>query len=103
MSPLDFQERAPSQEIQDLLKMHREQKFDMEEPYPWSWKVWTRVQREKNTLKQIISFKNPNGNHFNRCNHNQAISHSHHSHQVEDPGIKQISNQSNYDSSCVLI
>ena len=63
--------------------MHINQEFDTEEPNPWSWAVWvsikkillilnfhflyfylylsfqTRIQREKNVLKQLISVSHP--------------------------------------------
>lgn len=66
MTPLDFQERIQSEELQELISNQRNKKFDCEEPNPWSWKVWTRIQREKNTLKQLMSLPSSN---LNGCHH----------------------------------
>lgn len=66
MTPLDFQERNISQELQELMKIHRLNQFNIKEPDPWSWKVWTKIQREKNTLKQLISVAHP---HFHAHSH----------------------------------
>lgn len=95
-TPLDFQERVVSEELQELIRINREQLFDVAEPNPWSWKVWTRIQSEKDTLKQLISYSNPfvaMNVHRNRPiqnHHYQAFasphisshthSHSHHHH-----------------------
>lgn len=34
-TPLDFQERKESVELQDLINMHRLKNFNIEEPNPW--------------------------------------------------------------------
>jgi hypothetical protein len=67
MTPLDFQERMSSEELKELMKMHTIRKFTIEEPNPWTWQVWTRIQREKDDRFRLISI-------------NQAHSHSHHHH-----------------------
>lgn len=78
-TPLDFQERVVSEELQELIRINREQLFDVAEPNPWSWKVWTRIQSEKDTLKQLISYSNP----FMAMNVHQNLPfhyHHHHNH-----------------------
>ncbi|RNA35635.1 serine threonine- phosphatase 6 regulatory ankyrin repeat subunit A-like, partial [Brachionus plicatilis] len=80
MTPLDFQERIQSEELQELISNHRNKKFNSEEPNPWSWKVWTRIQRERNTLKQIISLS---GSKFNGCYHGNS-QHRHHQNEIEN-------------------
>lgn len=80
MTPLDFQERIQSEELQELISNHRNKKFNSEEPNPWSWKVWTRIQRERNTLKQIISLS---GSKFNGCYHGNSH-HRHHQNEIEN-------------------
>lgn len=82
MTPLDFQERINSEELQDLIKQHKLKDFVCQEPNPWSWQVWTRIQREKDTLKQLISVSHP---HL-KFNHSHSHGHSHgHSHEPSSP------------------
>ncbi len=38
-TPLDFQERKESTELQELIAMHRTKDFDKEEPNPW-YIIW---------------------------------------------------------------
>lgn len=92
-TPLDFQERAVSEELQEVIRINREKLFgQVDEPNPWSWKVWTRIQSEKDTLKQLISYSNPfvafnihrggGGGHGHGHSHGGHHSHSHsHSHR----------------------
>ena len=89
MTPLDFQERIQSEELQELILNHKKRKFDCEEPNPWSWRVWTRIQREKNTLKQIMSFSNSKSNsHHHGHSHNHTHGHSHDSYdESQEPPI----------------
>ena len=87
-TPLDFQERAVSEELQEVIRINREKLFGkVDEPNPWSWKVWTRIQSEKDTLKQLISYSNPfvafnihRGGHGHGHSHGGHHSHSHSSH-----------------------
>ena len=111
MTPLDFQERVLSKELQDLISIHRNQEFinnSVEEPNPWSWSVWTRIQREKDGLKQLLPV-----NHS--CLHAKAINscqnHNDHGHSHQTPlenkidhvdENKTIPNESYY-STCNLI
>ncbi len=61
--------------------MHKKQKFDSCEPNPWTWKVWTEIQQEKNNFKQLISFTHSNHhnhshshmNHSNSCQHAKTV------------------------------
>jgi hypothetical protein len=77
-TPLDFQERNSSKEVQELIQLHKKQDYKRTEPNPWTWQVWTNIQREKNGLKQIISTKDLN------CHGHSHIGHSHgHSHGDE--------------------
>ena len=80
MTPLDFQERNISQELQELIKIHRLKTFSCTEPDPWTWQVWTKIQREKNTLKQLISVAHPHLHAHH--SHNQGTCHGdeYHSH-----------------------
>jgi len=55
-SPLDFQERIVADEVQELVQMHRLKNFNAKEPDPWSWQVWTRLQKEREMNKQIVPF-----------------------------------------------
>ncbi|CAF0712961.1 unnamed protein product [Brachionus calyciflorus] len=89
MTPLDFQERIQSEELQELILNHKKRKFDCEEPNPWSWRVWTRIQREKNTLKQIMSFSNSKSHsHHHGHSHNHVHAHSHDSYdESQEPPI----------------
>lgn len=79
-TPLDFQERAPSEEVQDLIKLHKKQAYENPEPNPWTWQVWTGVQREKNGLRQLISPSHPflhgHGGHSN-CGHGHSHGQGH--------------------------
>lgn len=84
-SPLDFQERIQSEELQELISNQKNKKFNCEEPNPWSWKVWTRIQREKNTLKQLMSLS---GSNLNGCHHR----HHHNVHKHDKSKIDQESN-----------
>lgn len=74
MTPLDFQERMNSKELQELLRIHKLKKFNLKEPNPWTWQVWTKLQHEKDTLKQIISVNHPN---LHGHGHSHGHSHAH--------------------------
>ncbi len=52
--------------------MHRFNMFNAEEPNPWTWKVWTKIQREKNTLKQLISMAHPHLHGHSHAGHNHG-------------------------------
>jgi ankyrin repeat protein len=97
MSPLDFYERKDSVELQELILLHVNKKFDVIEPNPWSFHVWTRLQQEKDSSKQIMLFNN------------KIINHSHgHSHQhvVVDDDDRMSGGQQvfeNNDNSCNII
>lgn len=81
MTPVDFQERNSSQELQDLMKIHKLKKFSVKEPDPWSWKVWTKIQRERNTLKQLISVSHPHlHSHSHSHDHGNCQGDEYHSH-----------------------
>ncbi len=82
-TPLDFQERNASQELQDLLSLHRKQSHESE-PNPWTWQVWTSVQREKNGLRQLISTSHPTlHGHAHSCGgSNHSHGGSNHSHDA---------------------
>lgn len=121
MTPLDFQERMISVELQELIRIHKHQEFDnMEEPNPWSWSVWTRIQREKDNLKQMISVSHPSLNQMlstNAHGHSHDHSHSHgHSHFAPitqsntEPKLPLSTSQTNvnalqneYYSNCILL
>lgn len=83
-TPLDFQERNASKEIQDLLKLHLKRSHQPE-PNPWTWQVWTEVQREKNGLRQLISCSHPNL-HGHSHSHG-AHGHSHGDHFHDSSGV----------------
>jgi hypothetical protein len=86
-TPLDFQERVVSEELQEVIRINKLRLFEsgVVEPNPWSWKVWTRIQSEKDTLKQLISYSNPivalNIKRGHSHNHGHGHSHHGHSHQ----------------------
>ena len=79
-TPLDFQERAPSDEVQNLLILHKKQAYETEEPNPWTWQVWTSVQREKNGLRQLISHTHPNIHGHGHSHGGHGHSHGGHGH-----------------------
>lgn len=90
-TPLDFQERAVSEELQEVIRINRDRLFGkVAEPNPWTWKVWTRIQSEKDTLKQLISYSNPspfmplNANRIRGDSHGHGHSHGHYSHHRSD-------------------
>ena len=98
-TPLDFQERNASQEVQDLLEMHKKKEFKAVEPNPWTWQVWTQVQREKNTLKQLISVSHPN---LHGHGHSHEHGHGHgHSHVHSDTCHSEMADPQN-DSFCKI-
>jgi hypothetical protein len=79
MTPLDFQERISSEELQELMKMHTLRTFTNEEPNPWTWQVWTRIQREKDDRFRLISINqaHSHGHHRNHQHHGHSHSHKH--------------------------
>lgn len=97
MTPLDFQERLASEELQELIRLNRVRKFTDDEPNPWTWKVWTKLQRDRDNLKTLIPFSNPllipnfpfhghshNHSHLHRhttCHHSHPNHHQHHQHE----------------------
>lgn len=102
MTPLDFQERNTSQELQELMKMHKIRNFAHKEPDPWTWQVWTKVQRERNTLKQLISVNHPHvHDHSHSHNHGSCQGDEYHSHAVSSKIEKKCSHGSVNDSQSV--
>jgi hypothetical protein len=93
-TPLDFQERIKSDEVQQLIDIHRKKTFNITEPNPWTWQVWTKIQQERDSLKQLIAFSNPFDHSSRGHDHNHSHSHSHshgHSHnqnQLENSNCK---------------
>ena len=89
MTPLDFSERAKSDELQELIAMHKSRSFvagGAVEPNPWTWQVWTRIQSEKNTFKQLIAVSHQHhhhrgacvgANHLHRHDHKVNFQHAH--------------------------
>ncbi len=65
MTPLDFSERAKSKELQELIAMHKARNFDGTriEPNPWTWQVWTHLQSERDTFKQLVAVSNHHRHH----------------------------------------
>jgi len=108
-TPLDFQERNASKELQDLLSLHRKQSHEAE-PNPWTWQVWTSVQREKNDFRQLISTSHPSLNgHGHSHNHGHSHGSSSHSHDVNgicsskhDHDYCQIKGSKKMESNCSI-
>ncbi len=101
MTPLDFQERISSEELQELMKMHTLRKFTTEEPNPWTWQVWTRIQREKDDRFRLISINqaHSHGHHGNHQHHGHSHSHKHDEPCESDKkNVKEKSNNSNETS-----
>jgi hypothetical protein len=101
MTPLDFQERIASQELQELINIHRLKMFTCEEPNPWTWKVWTKIQQEKDNLKTLMPYYSnpllipsfPTRGH----SHNSNSNHQHHHHHNHDHSYHQIQNETSLD------
>ena len=74
MSPLDFNERQESEELKELILLHKNKKLSIIEPNPWSFNVWTRIQQEKDSNKQITLF---NSKILNHHGHSHGHSHGH--------------------------
>ena len=106
------------------MKINRLNQFGVKEPDPWSWKVWTKIQREKNTLKQLISVTHPHlhshshgaynhgscqGDEFHSHNNNNGNlikNHSHNHNHSENAAQTDIITDNNAQTSlnsCVLI
>lgn len=116
MGPLDFQERSCSKELKDLVQMHKLQEYDsQQEPNPWSWSVWTRIRREKDAFKQLISVSHPCLHQIEKATahgHSHDHLHSHDPHETKLPASILVQNLSqstnnltsnNYYSKCVLL
>jgi hypothetical protein len=114
MTPLDFQERVMSEELQELIEINKLKKFKTEDPNPWTWKVWTRIQSEKDTLKQLISYSNPllmlqinhghSHNHGHGHGHSHNHSHSHNNHQNAcSSDYLNIEDEINQSSNCLIL
>jgi hypothetical protein len=83
MSPLDFQERAESDQVQDLIEIHRTQEFrTVPEPNPWTSEVWDTLQVSKNkrlvladyfhSKQYYLSLFNPKAQHSHYCSHSHS-------------------------------
>ena len=79
-SPLDFEERNSSQQVKDLIELHRLQDYNSPEPNPWTWQVWTNLQREKKGLKQLIPISSLNAYGHGHSHSGHGHSHSGHGH-----------------------
>jgi ankyrin repeat protein len=91
MSPLDFNERQESDELKELIILHKNKKLDVIEPNPWSFNVWTRLQQEKDCSKQITLFNTKIMNHHG---HSHGHGHSHH-----HPFV----NNEEFNGSCIIV
>lgn len=118
MGPLDFQERMSSKELQNLINIHKHQEFEnTQEPNPWSWSVWTRIQREKNVFKQLVSVSHPclhtaiqaeSNGHGHSHDHSHSHNHLSNSKQqlptsVSVQNLTQQQQSNGYYSNCVLL
>ena len=94
ISPLDFQERQDSSELHELILLHKNKKLDVIEPNPWTFQVWTRLQQEKDSNKQISLFNNKI---LNRNCHSHG-----HSHEAMNNQILNCHDFNNNDSCCLI-
>lgn len=83
-TPLDFQERNSCKEVQDLIELHKKQDYRRAEPNPWTWHVWSNIQRERNGLKQIISMTQFNAHGHSHGGHGHSHGGHGHSHGGDD-------------------
>lgn len=98
MTPLDFQERFSSEELQELMKMHTLRKFTTEEPNPWTWQVWTRIQREKDDRFRLISINQAHSHSHHRNHQHHGHSHSH-KHDESCESEKKNVNENDFNST----
>lgn len=74
-SPLDFAERIDSYEISEVIRINKEMCFQEQEPNPWSYRVWTELQKAKDSTRQLIPFFNPNALNYHH-HHNHRYHHT---------------------------